>query len=75
MHGANRLGGNGVANSTVFGGIAGETIAAWLAENRGASEPDAAAIDSATGSMVPQAVAPKSRVARAAERAGERATR
>ena len=25
MHGANRLGGNGVANSTVFGGIAGET--------------------------------------------------
>ena len=24
-HGANRLGGNGVANSTVFGGIAGET--------------------------------------------------
>jgi len=47
VHGANRLGGNGVANSTVFGGIAGETIAAWLAENRGASEPDAAAIDSA----------------------------
>jgi fumarate reductase flavoprotein subunit len=31
MHGANRLGGNGVANSTVFGGIAGETMAAWLA--------------------------------------------
>ncbi len=31
MHGANRLGGNGVANSTVFGGIAGDTIAAWLA--------------------------------------------
>ncbi len=24
MHGANRLGGNGVANSTVFGGIAGD---------------------------------------------------
>jgi fumarate reductase flavoprotein subunit len=33
MHGANRLGGNGVANSTVFGGIAGETMAAWLAAN------------------------------------------
>ena len=30
VHGANRLGGNGVANSTVFGGIAGETMAAWL---------------------------------------------
>ena len=27
-HGANRLGGNGVANSTVFGGIAGEEMAA-----------------------------------------------
>jgi fumarate reductase flavoprotein subunit len=30
VHGANRLGGNGVANSTVFGGIAGETMAAWV---------------------------------------------
>ena len=28
MHGANRLGGNGVANSTVFGGIAGDVDAA-----------------------------------------------
>ena len=27
-HGANRLGGNGVANSTVFGGIAGDTMTA-----------------------------------------------
>jgi fumarate reductase flavoprotein subunit len=32
-HGANRLGGNGVANSTVFGGIAGETMAEWVARN------------------------------------------
>ncbi len=30
VHGANRLGGNGVANSTVFGGIAGETMAAAI---------------------------------------------
>lgn len=30
VHGANRLGGNGVANSTVFGGIAGETMAHWV---------------------------------------------
>jgi len=30
VHGANRLGGNGVANSTVFGGIAGESMAAWV---------------------------------------------
>ena len=36
MHGANRLGGNGVANSTVFGGIAGETMAGWVAANGGA---------------------------------------
>ncbi|WP_024577380.1 MULTISPECIES: FAD-binding protein [unclassified Afipia] len=35
MHGANRLGGNGVANSTVFGGIAGDTMPAWLAKNPG----------------------------------------
>lgn len=30
VHGANRLGGNGVANSTVFGGIAGQTMAHWV---------------------------------------------
>jgi fumarate reductase flavoprotein subunit len=40
MHGANRLGGNGVANSTVFGGIAGETMAAWVSANPAASAPD-----------------------------------
>ena len=32
VHGANRLGGNGVANSTVFGGIAGETMAKWVVD-------------------------------------------
>lgn len=37
VHGANRLGGNGVANSTVFGGIAGDTMAAWA---RDQSLPD-----------------------------------
>jgi fumarate reductase flavoprotein subunit len=30
VHGANRLGGNGVANSTVYGGIAGDAMAAWV---------------------------------------------
>src|SRR5450432_1545566 len=30
VHGANRLGGNGVANSTVFGGLAGDSMAAWV---------------------------------------------
>ncbi|MGI9311768.1 MAG: FAD-binding protein, partial [bacterium] len=31
VHGANRLGGNGVANSTVFGGICGERMARYVA--------------------------------------------
>ncbi len=35
MHGANRLGGNGVANSTVFGGIAGDAMPKWIAANPG----------------------------------------
>lgn len=30
VHGANRLGGNGVANSTVFGGIAGDAMADYI---------------------------------------------
>ncbi|MGE3536202.1 MAG: FAD-binding protein [Candidatus Tectimicrobiota bacterium] len=30
VHGANRLGGNGVACSTVFGGIAGDSLAAYI---------------------------------------------
>lgn len=30
VHGANRLGGNGVADSTVFGGIAGDAMAEWV---------------------------------------------
>jgi len=30
VHGANRLGGNGVAESTVFGGIAGDVMAEWV---------------------------------------------
>jgi fumarate reductase flavoprotein subunit len=34
VHGANRLGGNGVANSTVFGGIAGEVMAEWVQTQR-----------------------------------------
>jgi len=40
MHGANRLGGNGVANSTVFGGIAGDVMSDWIAENGERREPD-----------------------------------
>jgi len=52
VHGANRLGGNGVANSTVFGGIAGDSIGQWL-NNGGAPsalrDPDGAAIEAAIG--------------------------
>src|SRR5215471_10033750 len=40
MHGANRLGGNGVANSTVFGGIAGDVMPVWLARNGLPCKPD-----------------------------------
>ena len=40
MHGANRLGGNGVANSTVFGGIAGDVMARWVAADSGRRPPD-----------------------------------
>ena len=47
VHGANRLGGNGVANSTVFGGIAGTTMAGWVAREGEFRTPDAAALDAA----------------------------
>ncbi|MGE5366007.1 MAG: L-aspartate oxidase [Betaproteobacteria bacterium] len=40
MHGANRLGGNGVANSTVFGGIAGDVMPRWIAKNPRHRLPD-----------------------------------
>ena len=43
VHGANRLGGNGVANSTVFGGIAGDAIADGLSTMNHAA-PDEASI-------------------------------
>ena len=45
VHGANRLGGNGVANSTVFGGIAGDAMAAWVVREGTLHPPDPAAID------------------------------
>ncbi len=44
VHGANRLGGNGVANSTVFGGIAGETMAADIAKGLSWRNKDAQAV-------------------------------
>ncbi|CAM3523746.1 Succinate dehydrogenase/fumarate reductase flavoprotein subunit [Bordetella sputigena] len=51
VHGANRLGGNGVANSTVFGGIAGDSMADWVRREGQWQAPDesviAAAVDDA----------------------------
>jgi fumarate reductase flavoprotein subunit len=47
VHGANRLGGNGVANSTVFGGIAGESMAAFAKSQTACHDPDEAAINEA----------------------------
>jgi fumarate reductase flavoprotein subunit len=46
VHGANRLGGNGVANSTVFGAVAGDSMAAWV-RSEALRQPDPAAIDAA----------------------------
>ncbi len=45
VHGANRLGGNGVANSTVFGGIAGETMAAAIKSGLGWRKLDESVIE------------------------------
>ena len=43
-HGANRLGGNGVANSTVYGGIAGDTMGRDVV-GRHHSDPDEAILE------------------------------
>ena len=47
VHGANRLGGNGVANSTVFGGIAGDVMGARTKRIGALPEPDKTAIEAA----------------------------
>lgn len=49
VHGANRLGGNGVANSTVFGGVAGEAMAAAVARDDVWREPDASVVEEEVG--------------------------
>jgi fumarate reductase flavoprotein subunit len=58
VHGANRLGGNGVAESTVFGGIAGDVMADSIIGRRAAAVP--ASIADAT---VARATAPLARPA------------
>ena len=57
VHGANRLGGNGVANSTVYGGVAGDVMAAWVAKEGALHEPDAAAVDRAIAYCEPASAA------------------
>jgi fumarate reductase flavoprotein subunit len=47
VHGANRLGGNGVANSTVFGGIAGDIMAPFVRREGALVPPDQGTIDEA----------------------------
>jgi fumarate reductase flavoprotein subunit len=47
VHGANRLGGNGVANSTVFGAIAGDAMAAATDPKAAWREPAAGALEAA----------------------------
>lgn len=47
VHGANRLGGNGVANSTVFGGVAGDVMGKRTVRLGALPEPDQAAISAA----------------------------
>jgi fumarate reductase flavoprotein subunit len=53
VHGANRLGGNGVANSTVFGAVAGDVMAGWVAKE-GFREPDMATVEKAIQSCEPR---------------------
>ena len=68
VHGANRLGGNGVANSTVFGGLAGDSMARWVAAHGELRAPDEAAIAAATA----RALAPFARKPRDLEPIRER---
>src|SRR5260370_32542010 len=58
VHGANRLGGNGVAESTVFGGIAGDVMAEFVA-----SRPLPAVDPGALDGTAPALTAPPARAA------------
>jgi fumarate reductase flavoprotein subunit len=52
VHGANRLGGNGVANSTVFGGVAGDTMAALVGKGAKWRDADGAALEEGVASTL-----------------------
>lgn len=54
IHGANRLGGNGVANSTVYGGISGEVMADYVSTIDDLQQPDESIIqDEITRALLP----------------------
>ncbi len=55
VHGANRLGGNGVADSTVFGGIAGDVMASFVAGRPRPAVSDADAERRAAAARAPLA--------------------
>ncbi|MBW3096447.1 L-aspartate oxidase [Pseudohoeflea coraliihabitans] len=44
-HGSNRLGGNGVANSTVYGGVAGDVMGRDVAAIKALRDPDLSVLD------------------------------
>ena len=52
MHGANRLGGNGVANSTVYGGISGDAMAEFVGREGILCEPDMGFAEEAAGNSL-----------------------
>ena len=54
VHGANRLGGNGVANSTVFGAVAGDVMAEWVRKEGSPGEPDSALVGKAIQDCEPK---------------------
>ncbi|MCO6049334.1 FAD-binding protein [Mesorhizobium sp. RP14(2022)] len=58
-HGSNRLGGNGVANSTVFGGVAGDTMGVDIRTMKALRDPDESVLAAEVGRAIhPLAVKP-----------------
>ncbi len=52
VHGANRLGGNGVGNATVFGGIAGDAATEWVTKNGQYAEPNCDLVESSINEVL-----------------------
>jgi len=58
VHGANRLGGNGVANSTVFGSIAGVSMAEYAGHADGFHDPDLVQVGAAIEAALKPFISP-----------------